>query len=256
MQLLVSVADASEGRAALLGGADVIDAKDPRQGALGAVRPEVLRELRAAVGAARPLSAALGDAGPPLLVECRARAAARLGATFVKVGFRGAATVSQAHRRAAAARRGAGERTRVVLVAYADWPRANSLGPGPLLELAVEIGAAGVLLDTMAKDAGMFMLLDPTTVGDWVAAAHAAGRRGAQEEGVEGLGWVASRRFDQDDGPGAEHAGEPGGDTVARDFPAVGERVGRPDPAVRREDGQAARLARGGDLRLLLHEHR
>src|SRR5438093_1282545 len=102
MQLLVSVADASEGRAALLGGADVIDAKDPRQGALGAVRPEVLRELRAAVGAARPLSAALGDAGPPLLVECRARAAARLGATFVKVGFRGAATVSQAHRRASA----------------------------------------------------------------------------------------------------------------------------------------------------------
>src|SRR5436309_2157867 len=90
MQLLVSVADASEGRAALLGGADVIDAKDPRQGALGAVRPEVLRELRAAVGAARPLSAALGDAGPPLLVECRARAAARLGATVVKVGFRGA----------------------------------------------------------------------------------------------------------------------------------------------------------------------
>src|SRR2546426_6507050 len=145
MQLLVSVADASEGRAALLGGADVIDAKDPREGALGAVRPEVLGELRAAVGAGRLLSAALGDAGPPVLVECRARAAARLGATFVKVGFRGAATVSQARRRAAAARRGAGERTRVVLVAYADWPRADSLGPGPLLELAVEIGAAGVL---------------------------------------------------------------------------------------------------------------
>src|SRR2546427_8160121 len=69
MQLLVSVADASEGRAALLGGADVIDAKDPREGALGAVRPEVLGELRAAVGAGRPLSAALGDAGPPVLVE-------------------------------------------------------------------------------------------------------------------------------------------------------------------------------------------
>src|SRR5205809_4525549 len=112
MQLLVSVADASEGRAALLGGADVIDAKDPGEGALGAVRPEVLRELRAAVGAARPLSAALGDAGPPLLVECRARAAARLGAMFVKVGFRGAATFSQAHRRAAAAGRGAHRKSR------------------------------------------------------------------------------------------------------------------------------------------------
>src|SRR5437867_13324717 len=103
MQLLVSVADASEGRAALLGGADVIDAKDPREGALAAARPEVLRELRAAVGAARPIGAALGDAGPPPLVECRAPADARLAAMFVKVGFRGAATFSQAHRRAAAA---------------------------------------------------------------------------------------------------------------------------------------------------------
>src|SRR2546426_9549205 len=108
MQLLVSVADASEGRAALLGGADVIDAKDPREGALGAVRPEGLGELRAAVGAGRPLSAAPGDAGPPVLVECRARAAARLGAPFVKGGVRGAATVSPARPRPAAARRGAG----------------------------------------------------------------------------------------------------------------------------------------------------
>src|SRR5438094_10252622 len=105
MQLLVSVADASEGRAALLGGADVIDAKDPREGALGAVRPEVLRERRAAVGAARPLSAALGDAGPPLLVEFRARTAARLRTTLPKEGFRGVAAVHEADLRAAAARR-------------------------------------------------------------------------------------------------------------------------------------------------------
>src|SRR2546428_13882142 len=100
MQLLVSVADASEGRAALLGGADVIDAKDPREGALGAVRPEVLGELRAAVGAGRPLSAALGGAGPPGLGEGRARAAARPGAAVVGGGLRGAAPAGEAGRRA------------------------------------------------------------------------------------------------------------------------------------------------------------
>ena len=50
MQLLVSVAARSEARAARLGGADVIDAKDPRDGALGAVRPELLGALREAVG--------------------------------------------------------------------------------------------------------------------------------------------------------------------------------------------------------------
>ncbi len=35
MKLLVSVADAVEAHAALLGGADIIDAKDPTRGALG-----------------------------------------------------------------------------------------------------------------------------------------------------------------------------------------------------------------------------
>src|SRR6266566_2686801 len=143
MQLLVSVADAPEARAALLGGADVIDAKDPRGGALGAVRPERLRTLRDAVGTGRPLSAALGDRGPPALVERRAGAAAQVGAAFVKLGFRGAAAVSQARRRAAAARRGAGPRTGLVLVGYADWRRAHGI--------------------------------DPDALATWVAAAHAAG---------------------------------------------------------------------------------
>src|SRR5207249_1208836 len=40
MQLLISVAGPAEAHAALRGGADVIDAKDPRHGALGPVSPE------------------------------------------------------------------------------------------------------------------------------------------------------------------------------------------------------------------------
>ena len=175
MQLLVSVADAPEARAALLGGADVIDAKDPRGGALGAVRPERLRTLCDAVGTGRPLSAALGDRGPPALVERRAGAAAQVGAAFVKLGFRGAAAVSQARRRAAAARRGAGPRTGLVLVGYADWRRAHGIDPDALLALALESGAVGVLLDTALKDAGLFTRLQPDAVATWVAAAHAAG---------------------------------------------------------------------------------
>src|SRR5438132_1455808 len=95
MQLLVSVADASEARAALLGGADVIDAKDPRDGALGAVRVELLGALRSAIGAGRPLGAAHG-AG---LFACLAGSlrgadfatACALGADVV--GVRGAACV-------------------------------------------------------------------------------------------------------------------------------------------------------------------
>ena len=45
MRLLVSVASATEASAALAGGADVIDAKNPLAGALGAVSVGVLREI-------------------------------------------------------------------------------------------------------------------------------------------------------------------------------------------------------------------
>ena len=51
MKLLVSVADAEEAVAARDGGADLIDAKDPSSGALGAVSLPTLSEIHAAVAA-------------------------------------------------------------------------------------------------------------------------------------------------------------------------------------------------------------
>lgn len=175
MQLLVSVTDAAEARAALEGGADVIDAKDPQAGALGAVEPGALAAIRAAVGSSRPTSAALGDSGSPAAFECLARTAAALGVEFVKAGFRGVGTARAARRVAAATRRGAGADVRVVLVGYADWRRVGCLAPDALLPVAVESGASGVLLDTAVKDVGLFELLAPGAVRDWVAAAHASG---------------------------------------------------------------------------------
>src|SRR5256885_15086248 len=62
MRLLVSVRGSVEARAALAGGADVIDAKDPARGALGPVQRDRLAAIRRVGGAARPVSAALGDA--------------------------------------------------------------------------------------------------------------------------------------------------------------------------------------------------
>src|SRR5437773_9115409 len=62
MRLLVSVTCAAEALAALAGGADLIDAKDPLAGALGAVSADVLREIYAVVADRRPVTAALGDA--------------------------------------------------------------------------------------------------------------------------------------------------------------------------------------------------
>jgi len=218
MRLLVSVADRREARAALRGGADVLDAKDPRRGALGAVRWDVLAAIRDAVPSACPVSAALGDASDEHAIARAARAAADLGVSFVKVGFAGLVAEGRARRLARAARRGAGERAAVVLVAYADWRRAQSLAPERLLAAAAAAGAAGVLLDTAFKEAPLFALASPQSVGAWVAAAHAAGLLAALAGSLRGSDFATARAL------GADLVG-------VRGAACVGGRAGRVSPA-------------------------
>jgi len=179
MRLLVSVANREEAVAARAGGADIIDAKDPARGPLGAVSIAVLREIHAASGGTRPVTAALGDAGDERAIERAACAYAAAGAMLVKVGFAGVAGVERATALLAAAMRGAtvgsGGRCGVIAVAYADAHRVASLAPSALTEAAATVGAAGVLLDTADKDGpGLRDLLSPRALAAWVAQAHEA----------------------------------------------------------------------------------
>jgi len=87
MQLLVSVSNAAEAKAALEGGADYIDAKDPWAGALGAVSAAAFDRICDAVDRARPITAALGDLMDEATIEHAARRFAASGAAFVKLGF-------------------------------------------------------------------------------------------------------------------------------------------------------------------------
>src|SRR5262245_57903803 len=106
MQLLVSVSGAAEASAALDGGADIVDAKDPHTGPLGAVSLDVLREIGAAVAGRRPVTAAIGDATDEAEVAETARAFGRAGSRFVKLGFTGIADAPRIAGLAAAARCG------------------------------------------------------------------------------------------------------------------------------------------------------
>jgi uncharacterized protein (UPF0264 family) len=89
MRLLVSVRNVHEAAAALAGGADIVDAKEPSMGALGAVALPIFRDMCAMVGARAPISAALGDVASAAEVEALARAYAFAGASFAKIGFAG-----------------------------------------------------------------------------------------------------------------------------------------------------------------------
>ena len=179
MQLLVSVRSAEEALAALDGGADVIDAKDPRAGALGAVSIDALDDIHTAVAGRRPVTAAIGDAGDEATVEATARAFAASGTRFVKVGFGGIASAARIESLAAAAQRGAvagAAASAVVLVAYADGDSRTGVTPAALVEIAARVGARGVLLDTVDKHGlGLTRLLDQRALAAWVARAHDGG---------------------------------------------------------------------------------
>ena len=89
VKLLVSVANSMEAHNAVEGGADLIDAKDPLSGALGAVSLDTLRAIHAAVSNQCAVTAAIGDAADEATLELTARQYGATGVAFVKVGFAG-----------------------------------------------------------------------------------------------------------------------------------------------------------------------
>jgi len=183
MRLLVSVRNADEVAAALAGGADIIDAKEPSEGALGAVAPSTFRDMCAVVDARAAISAALGDATDAVAAEALARTYMAAGASFAKIGFAGTPDSFQAEQILRAAVRGIGEQRdsiaqacAIVAVAYADASRVNAIDPRALIECAVTAGVRGVLLDTAMKDGpGLRVLAESTWLRTWVADAHTAG---------------------------------------------------------------------------------
>jgi uncharacterized protein (UPF0264 family) len=175
MKLLVSVRDAIEASAALEGGADIIDAKEPSSGALGAVALPTLQQIVATVAGARLVTAALGDAIDEHLVAETADAYARGGARLVKVGFTGVSSRARVAALVAAARDGAGEHGGVIATAYADARAVDSVDPLEVIEAASRAGAVGVLLDTADKRGpGLRGLMPLPIVRRWVATARDA----------------------------------------------------------------------------------
>jgi uncharacterized protein (UPF0264 family) len=177
MQLLVSVATAGEVPAALEGGADLIDAKNPATGSLGAVSLDELRAIWRSVSGARPVTAALGDAADAGTIEQAARAAAIAGAAFVKLGFAGVSVrrgVANLIRAAVTgARAGNGNPCSVVAVAYADADSATTVTSLTLVEIAAQAGASGVLLDTLDKRGpGVCAITPPDALAAWVGLSH------------------------------------------------------------------------------------
>lgn len=180
MRLLVSVRTAAEVAPAVAGGADIIDAKDPSQGSLGAVSLAALAEIAQAVPPGVPFSIALGDVGDPGVAQHAAsealRAVGRRNEVFLKLGFAGTPDPDQVIRIAlagmATARRGGAG---LVFVAYADAESAAAPSAEQIVTVAARAGADGLLLDTYRKDGhGLLHYYDAAALGRWVEEARAS----------------------------------------------------------------------------------
>ena len=183
---MASVRDPEEAALALLEGADILDVKDPRHGALGACPPSVLRAVTAlhdrggAGGRTVRVSAALGDAAhQPGTFALAAAGAAACGVDDLKIGLRGAPEVSRTIELLAAvveAARATAPGVRVVAGAFADSDLVGSIPPALLADAAARAGADGCLIDTAIKDGrALFDHLDAGTVAAFVADCRRRG---------------------------------------------------------------------------------
>jgi uncharacterized protein (UPF0264 family) len=172
MKLLVSVTSANDAETALCAGADIIDAKDPSAGALGAVELDVFADIGAVVGGRRPLSAALGDLTDVLSAARRASSFAARGAQIVKIGFAPASSAGRV-RELIETTVNASAGARVVAVAYADASADETVDARRLIEIAARSGATGILIDTADKAGpGLCALWTEDELSTWIARVH------------------------------------------------------------------------------------
>jgi uncharacterized protein (UPF0264 family) len=156
-QLLVSVRNVSEARAALRAGAALLDIKEPARGSLGRAAPRVIAGVVGAAAGRAYVSAALGELADWLrrggrVAVRRSVLCALEGVQFAKWGLAGCRDLRDwpRHWSQAAASLPAG--TWPVAVVYADWHEVGAPQPEHVLDQATAVGCRAALLDTCRKD--------------------------------------------------------------------------------------------------------
>jgi (5-formylfuran-3-yl)methyl phosphate synthase len=201
-RLLVSVRSASEALAALAGGADVIDVKDPDRGPLGAPDAATIAAVVSAVDGRAPVTAAVGELVDMVdVIAAKSRVPIPDGVSLLKIGLsncRDLADWQSRWREAVAALSfGTGPQTAgVVAVAYADWRDAKSPDPDDVLALAVDACCPVLLVDTWNKSGGT--LLDHWPAEDlhkFVRRVQAAGLAAVLAGSLSGTSFAAAARL-------------------------------------------------------------
>ncbi len=179
MKLLVSPVSVEEAKIAKLGGADIIDVKNPSEGSLGANFPWVIKAVKKAVGNV-PVSATIGDFNyKPGTASLAALGAASAGAEYIKVGLYDIHTKEEAMDmlvNIVRSVKGYDKNKKVVAAGYSDYMRINSISPLELPLIGKEAGVDVVMVDTGIKDGrSTFEFLTEEELKEFVSSARKLG---------------------------------------------------------------------------------
>lgn len=181
MKLLISVKNIEEAYAAIEGGADIIDIKNPLEGSLGASFPWVISKITNIVHeSGKPASAAIGDVlYKPGTVSLAALGAAVSGADYIKAGLmvgskEQGVEVMKAVKNAVKSRTDyLGDAIKVVAAGYADWERVFCTPVDDLPEIALLSGSDILMIDTAVKDGKCLLdFISESELKNFVAVSH------------------------------------------------------------------------------------
>jgi len=179
LKLLVSVVDAHEALEAVEGGAQIVDVKNPPEGALGANFPWVINEVKRSVSPVE-VSATIGDLpNRPGTAALAALGATTAGADYVKAGLLGPRTCVEATLLMKAVCKAVKEcnpTTRVIAAAFADYEDVGSLNPNDLPSVASASGTDGILVDIATKhDRRLFDYMEEEDLATLARKSHDLG---------------------------------------------------------------------------------
>lgn len=156
MKLLVSAINLKEAKEAILGGADILDVKNPKEGSLGANFPWIIKEISDFTNNEILVSATIGDVPyKPGTVSLAALGSVVSGSNYVKVGLYGTKSYEEALEVMKAVVRTINDydnNITVVACGYADASNIGSVLPIDIPQVAKDSGSDLAMLDTYVKD--------------------------------------------------------------------------------------------------------
>ncbi|MCW4034873.1 MAG: (5-formylfuran-3-yl)methyl phosphate synthase [Candidatus Bathyarchaeota archaeon] len=178
MKLLISVVNKTEAIESVEGGADILDVKNPKEGALGANFPHVIRQVKEAAPKNLEVSATIGDLpNLPGTASLAALGAAVSGVDYVKVGLFGVKTKEEATTlmtEVVRAVKDYNSNLKTIASGYADYRTVGCVSPLDLPEVAYNAKADGVLIDVKIKNkkSKLFTFLTDEQLKQFVTQAH------------------------------------------------------------------------------------